>query len=131
MDFAGDRSARADRGRPLASRFASPTWRRSRTSTSSSGLGADVNVFGAEGAADVVGGGPTGVETARAVAEIYRAEPAKDYPEISQEETRVTLVEAGPGLFSMFKLKLREYATKALTARTVDVRTGVAAVGRI
>ena len=128
------------------------------------GLGAEVNFFGTEGAADhafpmytlpnalglkdhllqrwdavdhdpsliadgalnvvVVGGGPTGVETAGAVAELYRAELARDYPDIPQEEARVTLVEAGPELFSMFKPKLREYATKALTERTVDVRTG-------
>jgi NADH dehydrogenase len=72
----------------------------------------------------VVGGGPTGVETAGAVAELYRAALAKDYPDIPQDEARVTLVEAGPELFSMFKPKLREYATKALTERTVDVRTG-------
>jgi NADH:ubiquinone reductase (H+-translocating) len=74
----------------------------------------------------VVGGGPTGVETAGAVAELYRAEFAKDYPEIPQEEARVILVEAGPELFAMFKPKLREYATKALTDRTVEVRTGSA-----
>jgi NADH dehydrogenase len=82
----------------------------------------------AEGALNVVvvGGGPTGVETAGAVAELYRAEFAKDYPEIPQEEARVILVEAGPELFSMFKPKLREYATKALTDRTVEVRTGSA-----
>jgi NADH:quinone reductase (non-electrogenic) len=128
------------------------------------GLGAEVNFFGTEGAADhaypmytlpnalglkehllerwdavdhdpsliadgalnvvVVGGGPTGVETAGAVAELYRAELARDYSDISQDGARVTLVEAGPELFSMFKPKLREYATKALTERTVDVRTG-------
>jgi NADH dehydrogenase len=72
----------------------------------------------------VVGGGPTGVETAGAVAELYRAELARDYPGIPPDGARVTLVEAGPELFSMFKPKLREYATKALTERTVDVRTG-------
>jgi NADH:ubiquinone reductase (H+-translocating) len=72
----------------------------------------------------VVGGGPTGVETAGAVAELYRSELAKDYPDVPQDEARVILVEAGPELFAMFKPKLREYATKALTDRTVDVRTG-------
>jgi NADH dehydrogenase len=74
----------------------------------------------------VVGGGPTGVETAGAVAELYRSVFAKDYPSIPQEEARVILVEAGPELFSMFKPKLREYATKALTERTVEVKTGEA-----
>jgi NADH dehydrogenase len=74
----------------------------------------------------VVGGGPTGVETAGAVAELYRAEFAKDYPNIPQDQARVTLVEAGPELFSMFKPKLREYAAKALTDRSVEVRTDAA-----
>src|SRR4051794_27547838 len=72
----------------------------------------------------VVGGGPTGVETAGALAELYRANFASDYPDVPQEKARVTLVEAGPGLFSMFKPKLREYAVSALEERSVEVRTG-------
>jgi NADH:ubiquinone reductase (H+-translocating) len=72
----------------------------------------------------VVGGGPTGVETAGAVAELYRAQFDKDYPSVPQEQARVILVEAGPELFSMFKPKLRDYATKALSDRTVEIRTG-------
>jgi NADH:ubiquinone reductase (H+-translocating) len=72
----------------------------------------------------VVGGGPTGVETAGAIAELYRANFADDYPDLEQAEARITLVEAGPELFSMFKPKLREYATRALEKRTVEVRTG-------
>ena len=72
----------------------------------------------------VVGGGPTGVETAGALAELYRAAFARDYPDVTPEQARVTLVEAGPELFAMFKPKLREYATKALTDRTVEVMTG-------
>jgi NADH dehydrogenase len=72
----------------------------------------------------VVGGGPTGVETAGAIAELYRADFASDYPTLPQDQARVILVEAGPELFSMFKPRLREYATKALTDRTVEVRTG-------
>jgi NADH dehydrogenase len=72
----------------------------------------------------VVGGGPTGVETAGAIAELYRADFAKDFPALPQAQARVILVEAGPELFSMFKPKLREYATKALEERTVEVLTG-------
>jgi NADH:quinone reductase (non-electrogenic) len=71
----------------------------------------------------VVGGGPTGVETAGAIAELYRAAFAKDYPNVSEQQARILLVEAGPELFSMFKPKLRTYATKALTDRTVEVMT--------
>jgi NADH dehydrogenase len=72
----------------------------------------------------VVGGGPTGVETAGAVAELYRGNFAKDYPEVENEDARVILVEAGPELFGMFKPKLRSYAEKALTKRDVEVMTG-------
>jgi NADH dehydrogenase len=74
----------------------------------------------------IVGGGPTGVETAGAVAELYRADFSRDYPDIPEEQAKVILVEAGPALFSMFKPKLQEYATTALTRRTVEVRTGSA-----
>lgn len=74
----------------------------------------------------VVGGGPTGVETAGALAELYRGNFARDYRNVPHEDARVTLVEAGPELFPMFKPKLREYATKALEDRTVEVKTGVA-----
>ena len=74
----------------------------------------------------VVGGGPTGVETAGALAELYRGEFARDYPGVAPEDARVILVEAGPELFAMFKPKLREYAEKALTDRGVEVVTGTA-----
>ncbi len=72
----------------------------------------------------IVGGGPTGVETAGAIAELYRGVFTKDYPTVTREQARVILVEAGPELFAMFKPKLRSYATKALTDRTVEVMTG-------
>jgi NADH:ubiquinone reductase (H+-translocating) len=74
----------------------------------------------------VVGGGPTGVETAGALAELYRSDFAKDYPGVDPEDARVILVEAGPELFGMFKPKLRDYAEKALTKRDVEVKTGEA-----
>jgi NADH dehydrogenase len=74
----------------------------------------------------VVGGGPTGVETAGAIAELYRGDLAKDYGGVNEEDARVTLVEAGPELFPMFKPKLREYTAKALADRTVEVLTGTA-----
>jgi NADH dehydrogenase len=72
----------------------------------------------------IVGGGPTGVETAGAVAELYRGVFAKDYRGIPQEKARVILVEGGPELFSMFKPELRTYAAEALEKRTVEVMTG-------
>ena len=72
----------------------------------------------------VVGGGPTGVESAGAIAELYRGDFEKDYPSVSQESSRVVLVEAGPEIFSMFKPNLRAYTEAALRKRTVEVVTG-------
>ena len=72
----------------------------------------------------VVGGGPTGVETAGAVAELYRSNFDRDFPSIPQEKARVVLVEAGEDIFAMFKPNLREYAREALEQRTVEVLTG-------
>ena len=72
----------------------------------------------------VVGGGPTGVETAGALAELYRANFDKDYPQLPQEKARIVLVEAGDEIFAMFKPNLRKYARDALETRTVEVMTG-------
>jgi NADH dehydrogenase len=69
----------------------------------------------------VVGGGPTGVEIAGALAELYRSNFAKDYPNIPQEKARIVLVEAAPSLFAMFKTGLRSYAKKELEKRGVEV----------
>ena len=55
----------------------------------------------------IVGGGPTGVESAGALAELYRSNFAKDYPGIPQDKARIVLVEGGPPLFSMFKPDIR------------------------
>ena len=72
----------------------------------------------------VVGGGPTGVETAGALAELYKGVFRKDYPDLPHEQARIVLVEAGPDIFSMFKPDIRSYAEKALDKRGVKVRTG-------
>jgi NADH:quinone reductase (non-electrogenic) len=72
----------------------------------------------------VVGGGPTGVESAGAMAELYRSNFAEDYPDLSQEHARITLVEASPQLFGMFKEKLRDYTKQALEERGVEVVLG-------
>jgi NADH dehydrogenase len=74
----------------------------------------------------VVGGGPTGVETAGAIAELYGANFTSDYRNVPPAAAQLTLVEAGPELFPMFKPNLREYASKALVDRKVEIKTGVA-----
>ena len=72
----------------------------------------------------VVGGGPTGVESAGAIAELYRGLFVDDYPDIPQEQARIVLVEAGDEIFAMFKTKLRRYAERELEKFGVEVRTG-------
>ena len=72
----------------------------------------------------VVGGGPTGVESAGALAELYRQSFAKDYPSLPQEKARIVLVEAAPELFTMFKKGLRDYARKQLEKFGVEVLVG-------
>jgi NADH dehydrogenase len=72
----------------------------------------------------VVGGGPTGIETAGALAELYHGVFTKDYPDVTEEQARITLVEAGPELFPMFKPDIRAYTEEALAKRDVEVLTG-------
>src|SRR4029077_20999192 len=48
----------------------------------------------------------------------------KDYPDVLPEQARITLVEAGPELFPMFKPNIRTYTEKALAKRGVEVLTG-------
>ena len=72
----------------------------------------------------IVGGGPTGVESAGALIELYRKDFAKDYPGVPPESARVVLLEAGDDLLSMFRADVRRYARRALTDRGVEVRTG-------
>ena len=43
----------------------------------------------------VVGGGPTGVESVGALAELYHSDFAKDYPNLPAEHAKLTIVEAG------------------------------------
>ena len=72
----------------------------------------------------VVGGGATGIESAGAMAELYRSNLAKDFPAIPEEKARIVLVEAGPSLLSMFKPSIRKYTQQALEERGVEVRLG-------
>jgi NADH dehydrogenase len=72
----------------------------------------------------VVGGGPTGVETAGAMAELYRGVFRKDYPDVAPEQAQIVLVEASPEIFGMFKPDIRSYTEQAISDRGVGVMTG-------
>lgn len=71
----------------------------------------------------VVGGGPTGVELAGALAELNRHVLARDYPEIAPEEIRIVLVEAGERLLSYLSPASSEYTRRTLEQMGVTVMT--------
>ncbi len=70
----------------------------------------------------IVGGGPTGVEMAGAVAELARQSLAGDFRNIDTRQSRVLLVEAGPRLLASFPEALSGYARQALEKLGVEVR---------
>lgn len=72
----------------------------------------------------VVGGGPTGVELAGAVAEIALKTLRSDFRNIDTKATRVVLVEAADSLLTSFHPSLRDKALKQLSALGVEVRFG-------
>jgi NADH dehydrogenase len=74
----------------------------------------------------VVGGGPTGVEMAGAIAEIARQTLADEFRTIAPEKARVLLVEAGPTILSTFPDDLRASARRSLERLGVEVREGAA-----
>jgi NADH dehydrogenase len=75
----------------------------------------------------IIGGGPTGVEMAGAIAEISRHTLAKDFRHIDPSRARVILIEGESRLLSAFPEDLSKSAQKQLAHLGVDVRTGVRA----
>ena len=72
----------------------------------------------------IVGGGPTGVELAGALAEIARHALRHDFRRIHPERARIVLVEGGPHVLGTFPPKLQAAARAALEKLGVEVRTG-------
>jgi NADH:ubiquinone reductase (H+-translocating) len=73
----------------------------------------------------VIGGGPTGVELAGALAEIAGRTLASDFRRFDPTTTRVVLIEAGPRILPSFSEKLSERAKEQLLELGIDVRLGV------
>jgi NADH:quinone reductase (non-electrogenic) len=71
----------------------------------------------------IIGGGPTGVEMAGAIAEIARQTLARDFRRIDPRTARIVLIEAGPRLLPTFSERHSRYARDTLTAMGVDVMT--------
>jgi len=77
----------------------------------------------------VIGGGPTGVELAGAIAEVAREALPRDFSRIDPRTARVVLVEAGPRLLAAFAERLSAYARRALERMGVEVMTDTAVTG--
>jgi NADH dehydrogenase len=73
----------------------------------------------------VVGGGPTGVEMAGAIAELAHFTLARDFRRIKSTDARVILIEAGDRLLAPFPPDLSAKARAALEKLGVEVWTGV------
>ena len=80
----------------------------------------------------IVGGGPTGVELAGALAEIARHTLKQEFDTIDSESARIVLLEAGPTILPAFPEKLRDFARTALRKLGVEVweNAAVTAIAR-
>src|SRR6266516_709317 len=72
----------------------------------------------------VVGGGPTGVELAGALAELARHVLKSDFRRIDPAQARIVLIEAGPRILAHLPPKLSASAQRQLEKLGVQVRTG-------
>ena len=77
----------------------------------------------------IVGGGPTGVEMAGAIAELANRAIASDFHNIDPRSTRVILVEAGQRLLKTFDPSLSVLALQSLQQLGVEVRLGAVVTG--
>ena len=72
----------------------------------------------------IVGGGPTGVELAGALVELFSKVLAKDFPRLDVSRARVVLIEMSEELLPLFSQGARRYAADQLRRRGVEVLTG-------
>jgi NADH:ubiquinone reductase (H+-translocating) len=72
----------------------------------------------------IIGGGPTGVELAGAIAELAKVALAKDFRQIDPRSSRVILVESGNRILATFPESLSAFARSALERLGVEVLLG-------
>jgi NADH dehydrogenase len=77
----------------------------------------------------VVGGGPTGVEMAGAIAELAKRALARDFRHIDPRQARIVLVEAAPRVLTAVDPSLSEAAQRSLRQLGVEIRLGAAVTG--
>jgi NADH dehydrogenase len=75
----------------------------------------------------VIGGGPTGVEVAGALAVLARQSSRRDFARVRPGETRIVLLDAGDRVLSPFHESLSRKAAKGLADLGVTVREGARA----
>jgi len=74
----------------------------------------------------VIGGGPTGVEVAGALAELFHVVLRRDFPHLDLDRARVVLVEMQAELLGPFSPTSQRHARSSLEERGVEVRTNTA-----
>ncbi|WP_430474980.1 NAD(P)/FAD-dependent oxidoreductase [Thalassospira lucentensis] len=72
----------------------------------------------------VVGGGPTGVEMAGAIAELAKKTLSDDFRRVDPRDARIILAEGGPRILGGFPEDLSDYTQKSLESIGVEVRVG-------
>jgi NADH:ubiquinone reductase (H+-translocating) len=77
----------------------------------------------------IVGGGPTGVEMAGAIAEVARQTLKRDFRRIDPRTSRIVLIEAGPRLLPTFSEQHSQYARRTLAAMGVETLTSTRVTG--
>ena len=77
----------------------------------------------------VIGGGPTGVEMAGAMAEVARETLRSDFRRIDPGAARIILIEAGPRILPAFPERLSIYTRRVLEGMGVEVRVDTTVTG--
>ena len=77
----------------------------------------------------IVGGGPTGVELAGALAEIAHQTLRKEFRTFDPASARILLVEGSPALLNGYPPRLSTAAQRSLERLGVEVRTGTRVIG--
>ena len=72
----------------------------------------------------IVGGGPTGVEMAGTMAELFDRVLPKDFPDIDVSRANIIMLEMLDSVLPPFHKSSRDYTEKVLRKRGVDVRLG-------
>jgi NADH:ubiquinone reductase (H+-translocating) len=74
----------------------------------------------------IVGAGPTGVETAGALADLIRDTMTAEYPKMKKDAAKIYLIDHGKQVLGAFSVEAHAYAAKVLQESGVEIRLGLA-----